>query len=268
MKQRIISAAIGVAALLVILYFRGFLLDMAMLILGAAGIFELHKAFALKGTYLVLAISILSLVALALTVVFFDMQYLFFVLAFAAMLTMLLPVFSERYSALDVQSTIFSLIYPSAGFVSIIALNHIPSDIGFIMIIGGMLFAWGCDSGAYFAGYLFGRHPLCPRISPKKTVEGSIGGIVVSAVLGLVYGLFIQNMVYADVSWYNYIIIALLSGIISQLGDLAASAVKRYYGIKDFGKFMPGHGGVLDRFDSIVYVMPLVYVYTAILLGR
>lgn len=266
MRQRIISAAIGIAALIAILYLHGVVLDMAVIVLSIAGMLELYRAFALKGAHIALFISIPALLIMAAAVAFLEMQYLFFIVIIFFMVCMAIPIFTAQYSFADVQATAFSLLYPSIGFIFIIALNHILAPLNLIMIIGTMLFTWGCDSGAYFTGYWLGRHLLCPRISPKKTIEGSIGGILISIALGILYGVIVQTLVYEDIMWYNYVIIALLVGFISQIGDLAASVIKRYYGIKDFGRFMPGHGGVLDRFDSILFTAPVVYIYAMVLL--
>ena len=115
--------------------------------------------------------------------------------------------------------------------------------------------AWASDTGAYFAGSFFGKHKLCPSLSPKKTVEGAIGGLLLAAVGGVVYGLIVGK---ADLILLA--VIGLLGSAVGQFGDLMFSCIKREYGIKDYGKLMPGHGGVLDRFDSSVVTIPLVWL--------
>jgi phosphatidate cytidylyltransferase len=122
--------------------------------------------------------------------------------------------------------------------------------------------AWVCDTFAYFTGKFLGKHKLIPEISPKKTIEGSIGGIVFTIGAFVLYG-FIVNKNFGDEIKLSYILLVVLglaSSIISQVGDLVASAVKRQYDIKDYGKLFPGHGGVLDRFDSVMLVAPITYV--------
>lgn len=131
--------------------------------------------------------------------------------------------------------------------------------------------AWLSDTGAYFVGVLFGKHKLCPSISPKKTVEGLIGGLV-SSIIGNLSLLWLLSWIYTIpfiVPYVgmgirvNYLLIAILSPIFSLLGvlgDLSASIIKRQCGIKDFGNIMPGHGGVMDRFDSVLFVAPIVYI--------
>ena len=109
------------------------------------------------------------------------------------------------------------------------------------------------DTFAYFSGYLFGKHKLIPKISPKKTIEGSIGGVIGSIVCCIIFGYIFKLDII------QMIIIGGLGSVIAQIGDLFASAIKRYVGIKDYGKLIPGHGGILDRFDSVILVAPFVY---------
>jgi phosphatidate cytidylyltransferase len=109
------------------------------------------------------------------------------------------------------------------------------------------------DTFAYFSGYLFGKHKLIPNVSPKKTIEGSIGGILGSTICCLIFGyIFKLDMALM-------IVMGIIGSIIAQIGDLFASSIKRYVGIKDYGNLIPGHGGVLDRFDSVILVAPFVY---------
>jgi phosphatidate cytidylyltransferase len=122
------------------------------------------------------------------------------------------------------------------------------------------LTAWFTDSAAYFTGISIGKHKLSPAISPKKTIEGALGGIIGSSLLTTIFGVLISKY-NSNIGIFDFIIIGLLCGIFSQLGDLAASYIKRYANLKDFGKLIPGHGGILDRFDSILFTMPVVYYY-------
>jgi len=135
------------------------------------------------------------------------------------------------------------------------------------------LAAWGCDTGAYFAGKAFGRRKLAPKLSPNKTVAGAVGGIVAAGVLVTVYVLVWQLLVENGLSealransyeWpplYVFPIFGAIAAVLGQAGDLSASAIKRKVGIKDFGGSIPGHGGILDRFDSILFVAPFALVF-------
>ena len=118
------------------------------------------------------------------------------------------------------------------------------------------------DTGAYFCGSFFGKHKLCPQISPKKTVEGALGGIIVSVLSALVTCLIFQNFIFDKQVFINYfliVLIAVIGAIISMVGDLSFSLVKRSCNIKDFGNVIPGHGGILDRLDSVIFLSPLIY---------
>ena len=116
-----------------------------------------------------------------------------------------------------------------------------------------------CDIFAYFTGRLFGRHKLIPKISPNKTVEGSIGGTFFCTVICTVYGILLKNVfaLSALLPVWTFAVGGILISLVSQLGDLTASAIKRQHGIKDYGRIFPGHGGVMDRFDSVIPTVPL-----------
>ncbi|MBQ7784491.1 MAG: phosphatidate cytidylyltransferase, partial [Oscillospiraceae bacterium] len=124
--------------------------------------------------------------------------------------------------------------------------------------------AWIPDAGAYFVGTACGKHKLCPEISPKKTVEGAVGGLVVTAVVFAVYGFAYQQFMKSvhgidfGVNYPALVLIMPIAAVISMVGDLSASLLKREYGIKDYGKLLPGHGGVVDRFDSVYFVLPYI----------
>ena len=124
--------------------------------------------------------------------------------------------------------------------------------------------AWVSDTFAYFTGKFIGKHKLIPSVSPKKTVEGAIGGIVFTLIAFVVFGIIVRHYFNVQVPIYQFCILGILLPIVSQIGDLIASCVKRQYGIKDFGKVFPGHGGVLDRFDSVMLVAPTLCIIDAI----
>ena len=142
-------------------------------------------------------------------------------------------------------------------------VNFDNTVAGQSMIIFCFIAAWGTDSGALFAGSLFGKHKLAPRISPKKTIEGAVGGVIFGMALSALAAWLMTvvfNISAYEVNWINFLIIAFASAIVSMLGDLTFSMYKRACNIKDFGNIMPGHGGILDRFDSVIFVCPTVYV--------
>ena len=155
----------------------------------------------------------------------------------------------QKINILDFIKLTFVFIYISIPMGLFLNLGN-TNDIWLIYII-----SWGTDTFAYLVGVLFGKHKLCPNISPKKTIEGAIGGILGSVILLNIFNIYIfkYNPIFIN-------LVAIFSSIIAQIGDLFASKIKREANIKDFGNLISGHGGVLDRFDSIVFLTPVIYV--------
>jgi phosphatidate cytidylyltransferase len=139
-------------------------------------------------------------------------------------------------------------------------------DDGILLVWLIFIGAWGSDTCAYCVGILIGKHKIFPLLSPKKSLEGCIGGIVGAALLGFIYAtVFKSSILGVQNPQIAYAVICGISSVISQLGDLAASAMKRNHDVKDYGTLIPGHGGVLDRFDSIIFVAPVVYLLSGVL---
>ena len=135
--------------------------------------------------------------------------------------------------------------------------------MGWTILSGSLCGAWIADTGAYFSGVALGKHKLCPEISPKKTIEGFIGGILTTGIVyavafGVRFGFIVQNVLIA-------FILGIVCAVIGTLGDLSASMVKRQIGFKDYGNIMPGHGGLMDRFDSVLFVLPTFYAFIAVI---
>ncbi len=151
--------------------------------------------------------------------------------------------------------TVNLIIY---GFSSIVLLRDYEHGVWIYMLV--FICPWMTDIFAYFTGYFFGKHKLIPDVSPKKTVEGAVGGTIFCtlSLLGYAFVLDYFNFIEANVNYIAFICVGLLLSIVSQCGDLIFSLIKRKYGIKDYGNFMPGHGGVLDRFDSVITSAPFV----------
>ena len=152
-------------------------------------------------------------------------------------------------------------LYIMIGIMSIALLRR-QGDAG--VYLYGLIFigAWMTDTGAYFVGVLFGKHKLIPKVSPKKTIEGAFGGILGCIVGFVLYGFIIQSICDVKVNYVAMVVLATVIAVVSQFGDLVASYIKREREIKDFGFIFPGHGGVLDRFDSIIAVAPTIYFIT------
>ena len=177
--------------------------------------------------------------------------YLIYLFFFAVFMKGTLP-----YS--KITEVFASVTYVVCSFTALSVIRYMPNGIWNLSLV--LFAAWGSDVFAYFTGFFFGKHKLIPEISPKKTIEGSIGGIVMATVCFLVFGLILDK---ATSVVPNYIVLAisgLILSVISQLGDLIASLIKREHGVKDYGKLLPGHGGVMDRFDSVLAVTTVLMI--------
>ena len=157
---------------------------------------------------------------------------------------------------------ILSATLLAAGFASLALLRDITPALAIAPLVGAFM----SDTGAYFAGRAFGKRKLCPAVSPNKTVEGCVGGFIGSIVGMIVYHLIVKATISLDLGWVMIIVLGIVGSLLGQIGDLSFSVIKREYGIKDYGAIFPGHGGVLDRFDSVLFVSPAYYlIITAIL---
>lgn len=191
-------------------------------------------------------------------------------LMYVVMLLLLMALYCKEIPAkrLAAVFAVSLIVTFSLSCISYIRTVPSPRDSdGLFYIILAMMAAWVADTGAYFVGSFFGRHKLCPRLSPKKTVEGLVGGMVFSVVFclltGLVYQLCLGDV--AEVSYIGIFLLALICAPLSVVGDLFASLIKRICKVKDYGNIFPGHGGMMDRFDSLLFVLPVVYFTARVL---
>ncbi len=168
-------------------------------------------------------------------------------------------VWNDTVKFTDVTLSFFMLVYT---VIFPLHLTYIRMmDHGVLLLLLVFMGAWMPDTFAYFSGMLFGKHKLIPKVSPKKTVEGAIGAVVGAVLSFTVYGLVLWYYFDFAVDFPALIFLSLLCGVAAQLGDLSASVIKREWQIKDFGNLIPGHGGVVDRIDSLIYIAPLVYYF-------
>lgn len=165
----------------------------------------------------------------------------------------------EKVQPVDAMATAQGIIYVVFFSFHVVLVDELNVYSNMKWLI--LLTAFGSDIFAYFAGKFLGRHKLCPKLSPKKTVEGAIGGVVGSVALCVLFGYFFMRPYLV-----HCIVIGLLGSPLSMVGDLTASAYKRKMGIKDYGNLIPGHGGIMDRFDSVLFTAPFVYYYVLIVM--
>lgn len=167
-----------------------------------------------------------------------------------------------KITIIDASITLFGIIYIVLFLSFMSKLRAI--DNGKLLVWYIFLVAWGSDVLAYVVGKYLGKHKFS-EISPKKTIEGCVGGILGSIIFSMVYTLIINNYFGMDINYIYILGISIVLGILSQIGDFAASTIKRYTGIKDYGTLLPGHGGMLDRFDSVIFITPFAYILLTLL---
>ena len=168
-----------------------------------------------------------------------------------------------KKTIVDIMVTIFGIAYVPFLLVFFTLLRD-KQPMGLIYIAYVFTSAWGSDTFAYLIGKKFGKHKLTP-ISPKKTVEGAIGGIVGALLFSWVYTVVMNNFMHLSINYLHITIVTSVLAIIGEIGDLAASGIKRYCGIKDFSDLLPGHGGILDRIDSLLLITPFAYILFGLL---
>ena len=177
-----------------------------------------------------------------------------------------ISLFSKGDFKLEDAAMVFmTCFYIVGGYTSIVLLRDLPGGTYIFMLV--FFGAWFTDIFAYFTGRLIGRHKLIPEVSPKKTVEGSIGGIVFCVLSYVAYGFVLEKFFSQKPNYIVLACIAVVISVVAQLGDLTLSQIKRKYGIKDYGKIMPGHGGLLDRFDSVIAVSLILIIVCGIVNG-
>lgn len=255
MKQRIITGLAILAVVLPTFLIGGIPFKILVFLFIAFGVYEVY---ALKGDIWPLWIYILIMVII-LFMINLDITNLYVALITSVLVMMSLPIFFEWFLPYDAGFLLSMILLFSGALKSVL----LQMSLGNLVLVYMLVVAYVTDSGAYFAGYLFGKHKLNERISPKKTVEGAIGGWLISFIVSSLYAYFLIKTIPIT---FMLIASAILP-IMAQLGDLALSAIKRYFGVKDFGTIFPAHGGVLDRIDSLLFVLVSFYVlYTFILI--
>ena len=272
MKQRIITAIVlGIVAIPVCAFSGTVVFPIVWAILGAVGVYELLGCMGTKNNRIISFPLYILAIAAPFAVRYFrnELQEYSAVIVFSLFLYSLyllaVWVFSyEKNQNVDMNKILASVL------VSLYIIGS-ASAIVFIRDVNGGDFywyfvfigAWVTDIFAYFTGMLFGKHKLIPAVSPKKTVEGAIGGAVFCVAFFVGYGALVNYFSQYDISLILLAIAGLLSALVSMIGDLSMSVIKRTYGIKDYGKIFPGHGGVLDRFDSILAVAIVMAIFLA-----
>ena len=264
MKTRIISGLI-MAPFLILVLLGGPLITIACLIIALMGIREFFngfKAMEIHASYPIAAVSVVLLYGVHYLQKFAELSgqatvCLYLAWLFVSIVMCLLYLFQiEKRRLEDAMVTITGIVY-----IAFFSYHAVLTEDTYGALCSAspvwliLITAFCTDIFAYFGGYFLGKHKLCPVISPKKTIEGSVCGILGSVVFSVLFGWFFMDR---QLIW-ACVLIGILGGIISQFGDLTASSFKRKMGIKDYGNLIPGHGGIMDRFDSVLFTAPMVY---------
>ena len=272
MKTRIITSVVAILILLPVLVFADYpVLPAALSLVSLIAVFEmlrcigLHRAWVISVPLYLLALALpicirllsrAELVKVAFAAIVFLLFYFFAILLFS----------HGKYKPADLSVCFMTVLYILIGFNAILYVHDHTRGGEYVYLIA-FIGAWITDIFAYFCGMLFGRggkHKLIPDVSPKKTVEGSIGGILFCILSMMLYGWIVSRIEPSlDANVAVFAVAGLLISIVSQIGDLCMSLIKRTYGIKDYGKLFPGHGGMLDRFDSVIAVSAVLLVITS-----
>ncbi|HIZ81037.1 MAG TPA: phosphatidate cytidylyltransferase [Candidatus Mediterraneibacter pullistercoris] len=268
-RTRLLSGILLMVIALATLITGGELLFGVLLLISLIGMYELYRVFSIEK-------KAPGIVGYAFAVIYYALIYFepwisneelsWQTMLFMAYLIcqMAVLVFAyPKYNTQQIFASFFGLFYIAVMLSYIYQTRILPEGIFTVWLV--FVCSWGCDTCAYCVGMLIGKHKMAPVLSPKKSVEGGIGGILGAALIGVIYALAINQWGGADADVLTYAFIGAAGGAISQIGDLAASAIKRYHNIKDYGKLIPGHGGILDRFDSVIFTAPIIY-YLAIIL--
>ncbi len=254
LSKRFLTGFIGLILLIFIVLKGGYFLSFAVYIVSIIGLREFYKAIEKININPIYPVGYLGTTGLFISIML-ESKYLGLVFTLIIISLFILLLINKNINIEDISTTFLGIIYIPFSLFHIIFLDK-TKYIWLVFII-----SFGTDTFAYLAGNLFGKRKLCPKISPNKTIEGSIGGILGSIILLIVYS------IYFDLSpMWKIILLSIFCSIMAQLGDLVASKIKRICGIKDYGYIMPGHGGILDRFDSIIFTAPVIYYYISIFL--
>lgn len=256
--KRLISGIILVILAIIIVSTGGTLLYVTTALISFIGLFELYRVMKIEKNPLGIVGYLTALSYYGL--VWFDGQHYVTLMAIAALMVLMsLYVFTfPRFKTEEVTVAFFGVFYVAVMLSYLYQVRAMADGRYLVWLI--FISSWGCDTSAYCVGMLFGKHKLAPVLSPKKSIEGAVGGVAGAALLGFLFAaVFGDNMKELASPQASCALACAIAAVISQIGDLAASAIKRNHDIKDYGHLIPGHGGILDRFDSMLFTAPAIF---------
>lgn len=257
MKQRIITALVLIALIIPAIYAGGPLWSLLLSFIGVGAIFEWQRMNQRKLTdidTIIALLGVLAVIHFQRLQPLFSLQLEFVQLIFILLILLLAStIWLSAYSIQDAGYTLIGTLYIGVGVLSALEIRRLSLSLLFYLIIVVTM----TDTGAYFCGRLLGKHKLAPKISPNKTIEGALGGVILATALSITFSAFFA----LPPLQLPIILLSILLSVMSQLGDLVISCVKRHFGVKDTGKILPGHGGLLDRFDSLLFCLSILWVF-------
>lgn len=261
-KTRLISGIVLVIIALATIISGSWILFFTLLAVSLIGMRELYKVMKVSDEH----VTVLELVGYLGAVLYYIAMkadfgnYGTMAIIISMILILFVYVFGyPKYHAEQVMAAFFGVVYVAVMLSFIYLTRSLPDGKFLVWLI--FLCSWGCDTCAYCVGMLIGKHKMAPVLSPKKSIEGAVGGVAGAVLLGVIYAAATQGKMA------EYALICAVGALISMVGDLAASAIKRNQNIKDYGKLIPGHGGILDRFDSVIITAPVIYYLAKMILG-
>ena len=254
--------------------FGGRILFFVNLFISLVAVYELYKALKLEKT-------ILGITGYIAVIVYYGLIYtsqyhvklfgkaidgnkymMIFVVLFLMVLLAEYVFTYPKYKTEQMSNALMCTIYAGV-MLSYLYITRMDNGTYTVWLI--FLASWGCDTCAYLAGVAFGKHKMAPVLSPKKSIEGAIGGVIGAAALGAIYATVFADKIEINNAPVVFAIVCAIAGLVSMVGDLCASAIKRNNDIKDYGTIIPGHGGIMDRFDSVIYIAPIIYILIHVL---
>ncbi len=271
MKTRLLSAVIGIPLAIGLIILGAYFPIVIDISLAAIGIMCIVEGLSAKKLDKKVTMFIPCTLFCLLFFLFYSNRLLCVCIVFAYIVALYLSmVFNHEHLVFhDLSFAMTITTMCSLGIWSIVYMyDQRKSVVGLFYVVISLAIPWVADGGAYFGGSALGKHKLCPKISPKKTVEGAVTGIIAGTVIPLIAGVIFKQFFFApelSVNYLSFALIGLLGSLISILGDLSFSLIKRSCNIKDYGSLIPGHGGMLDRFDSVIFTAPLIMILDMVL---
>ena len=255
--ERTISGIILVIIALITILIGKDVLLATIVIISLIGFYELTRVFQLQWK----AFGFIGYIATIVYYVIIRFQWQeYLIVFFIGYLILLMSAYVltfPKFKSIELMVSYFGFFYVVLMLSYVYQLRMSRDGIYLVWLI--FICSWGCDTCAYLVGVMFGKHKMAPKLSPKKSIEGGIGGVIGAAILGFIYAYIFKDNISINNPTIVFPIVCAIAGIISQIGDLTASGIKRDYNIKDYSRLIPGHGGILDRFDSVIITAPIIY---------